>query len=205
METRDLRTDRHGAREAAALTVALATASTRLTLPSGATISVPATMPSGRSCASRKVTTGRSSRTASTGALVRRARGGQSPVRHFSHADLGAGERPDRSEPHSRVQAAEPCQPSRDCPSCPSRSMPSCAWRRSSRSAPIIALHTGLWQADILRLPWSAYDGSAITLRQGKSARGGRLRRWSRSLHASAPAHAGWYGAQVAADPDDED
>ncbi|GEL43257.1 hypothetical protein MEX01_38480 [Methylorubrum extorquens] len=41
--------------------------------------------------------------------------------------------------------------------------------------APIIALHTGPCQADILRLPWSAYDGSAITLRQGKSARGGRL------------------------------
>ncbi len=34
----------------------------------------------------------------------------------------------------------------------------------------IIALHTGQRQADILRLPWSAYDGTAITLRQGKSA-----------------------------------
>ncbi|MGE8127878.1 tyrosine-type recombinase/integrase [Methylobacterium sp. NPDC080182] len=39
----------------------------------------------------------------------------------------------------------------------------------------IIALHTGQRQADILRLPWSAYDGTAITLRQGKSARGGRV------------------------------
>ncbi|AWI91798.1 hypothetical protein C0214_21280 [Methylobacterium sp. DM1] len=39
----------------------------------------------------------------------------------------------------------------------------------------IIALHTGQRQGDILRLPWSAYDGSAITLRQGKSARGGRV------------------------------
>ncbi|CAO4173652.1 Integrase family protein [Methylorubrum populi] len=39
----------------------------------------------------------------------------------------------------------------------------------------IIALHTGQRQADILRLPWSAYDGSTITLRQGKSARGGRV------------------------------
>lgn len=38
----------------------------------------------------------------------------------------------------------------------------------------IIALHTGQRQADLLRLPWSAYDGTAITLRQGKSARGGR-------------------------------
>ena len=39
----------------------------------------------------------------------------------------------------------------------------------------ILALHTGQRQADILRLPWSAYDGTAISLRQGKSARGGRL------------------------------
>ena len=39
----------------------------------------------------------------------------------------------------------------------------------------IIALHTGQRQGDILRLPWSAYDGRAIVLRQGKSARGGRL------------------------------
>ncbi len=38
----------------------------------------------------------------------------------------------------------------------------------------IIALHTGQRQGDILRLPWSAYDGTAISLRQGKSARGGR-------------------------------
>lgn len=38
----------------------------------------------------------------------------------------------------------------------------------------IIALHTGQRQGDLLRLPWSAYDGGAITLRQGKSARGGR-------------------------------
>lgn len=45
----------------------------------------------------------------------------------------------------------------------------------------IIALQTGQRQADILRLPWSAYDGSAITLRQGKSARGGRVAPLSRS------------------------
>jgi integrase len=38
----------------------------------------------------------------------------------------------------------------------------------------IIALHTGQRQGDILRLPWSAYDGTAISLRQGKSARAGR-------------------------------
>ena len=40
--------------------------------------------------------------------------------------------------------------------------------------AMIIALHTGQRQGDILRLPWSAYDGTAITLRQGKNARNGR-------------------------------
>ena len=37
----------------------------------------------------------------------------------------------------------------------------------------IIALHTGQRQADILRLPWSAYDGQTITLRQGKASRKG--------------------------------
>ncbi|MDO9426048.1 MAG: tyrosine-type recombinase/integrase [Methylobacterium sp.] len=38
----------------------------------------------------------------------------------------------------------------------------------------IIALHTGQRQADILLMPWSAYDGTAITLRQGKSRRNGK-------------------------------
>jgi integrase len=37
----------------------------------------------------------------------------------------------------------------------------------------IIALHTGQRQADILKLPWSSYDGQAITLRQGKASRRG--------------------------------
>jgi integrase len=39
----------------------------------------------------------------------------------------------------------------------------------------IIALHTGQRQGDILRLPWSAYDGSCITLRQSKSNRKGHM------------------------------
>lgn len=34
-----------------------------------------------------------------------------------------------------------------------------------------LALHTGQRQGDLLRLPWSAFDGHAITLRQGKSRR----------------------------------
>jgi site-specific recombinase XerC len=37
----------------------------------------------------------------------------------------------------------------------------------------IIALHTGQRQADILKLPWSAYDGKSISLRQGKASRRG--------------------------------
>ncbi|MFG1463407.1 tyrosine-type recombinase/integrase [Xanthobacter sp. DSM 24535] len=37
----------------------------------------------------------------------------------------------------------------------------------------IIALHTGQRQGDILRMPWSAYDGTEITLRQGKRRRNG--------------------------------
>ena len=38
----------------------------------------------------------------------------------------------------------------------------------------ILALHTGQREGDLLRLPWSAYDGSRISLRQGKSKRGTR-------------------------------
>lgn len=40
--------------------------------------------------------------------------------------------------------------------------------------AMVLALHTGQRQADILRLTWSQYDGSSITLRQGKARRMGR-------------------------------
>jgi hypothetical protein len=36
----------------------------------------------------------------------------------------------------------------------------------------ILALHTGQRQGDLLRLPWSAYDGERIQLRQGTSRRG---------------------------------
>ena len=39
------------------------------------------------------------------------------------------------------------------------------------RLALLLALHTGQRQGDLLTLPWSAYDGQAITLRQGKSGR----------------------------------
>jgi integrase len=38
--------------------------------------------------------------------------------------------------------------------------------------AMILALHTGQRQGDLLRLPWSAYDGTKITLRQGKARHG---------------------------------
>lgn len=37
-----------------------------------------------------------------------------------------------------------------------------------------LALHTGQRQGDILRLPWSAYDGTCIRLRQSKGARKGK-------------------------------
>jgi len=40
------------------------------------------------------------------------------------------------------------------------------------QQALILALHTGQRQGDLLRLPWSAYDGQRIQLRQGKSRRG---------------------------------
>src|SRR5258706_11785510 len=37
----------------------------------------------------------------------------------------------------------------------------------------IVALHTGQRQGDILKLPWSSYDGQTTTLRQGKASRRG--------------------------------
>jgi integrase len=37
----------------------------------------------------------------------------------------------------------------------------------------ILALHTGQRQGDLLRLSWTNYDGSMISLRQGKTARNG--------------------------------
>ncbi len=37
----------------------------------------------------------------------------------------------------------------------------------------IIGLHTGQREGDLLRLPWSSYDGGWIKLRQGKARRGG--------------------------------
>ena len=36
----------------------------------------------------------------------------------------------------------------------------------------ILGLHTGQREGDLLRLPWSAYDGTWIRLRQGKARRG---------------------------------
>jgi len=39
----------------------------------------------------------------------------------------------------------------------------------------ILGLHTGQREADLLRMPWSAYDGAKISLRQGKARRGGKL------------------------------
>ena len=39
----------------------------------------------------------------------------------------------------------------------------------------ILGLHTGQREGDILRMPWSAYDGNRISLRQGKARRGGKL------------------------------
>ncbi len=38
--------------------------------------------------------------------------------------------------------------------------------------AMILGLHSGQRQGDLLRLPWSAYDGASITLRQRKARRG---------------------------------
>jgi integrase len=39
----------------------------------------------------------------------------------------------------------------------------------------ILGLHSGQREGDLLRLPWSAYDGVKISLRQSKARRGGNL------------------------------
>jgi integrase len=39
----------------------------------------------------------------------------------------------------------------------------------------ILGLHTGQREGDLLRMPWSAYDGVRIALRQGKARRSGQL------------------------------
>lgn len=39
----------------------------------------------------------------------------------------------------------------------------------------ILGVHLGQREGDLLRLPWSAYDGVRISLRQGKARRGGKL------------------------------
>jgi integrase len=39
----------------------------------------------------------------------------------------------------------------------------------------ILGLHTGQREGDLLRMPWSAYDGVRISIRQGKARRGGKL------------------------------
>jgi len=39
----------------------------------------------------------------------------------------------------------------------------------------ILGLHTGQREGDLLRLPWSSYDGTKISLRQGKARRSGRI------------------------------
>jgi len=39
----------------------------------------------------------------------------------------------------------------------------------------ILGLHTGQREGDLLRLPWSAYDGVRISFRQGKARRGGTI------------------------------
>ncbi len=63
----------------------------------------------------------------------------------------------------------------------------------------ILALHTGQREGDLLRLPWSAYKGSHIELRQGKARRHGKpapliqipctkaLRRMLDGMHHASP------------------
>jgi integrase len=65
---------------------------------------------------------------------------------------------------------------------------------RFLRSAPphlhlplLLAIWTGQRQGDLLRLPWSAYDGSVIRLRQSKSIRKGARRAVNVTIPVGAP------------------
>ena len=49
----------------------------------------------------------------------------------------------------------------------------------------ILGLHTGQREGDLLRLPWSSYDGAWISLRQGKARRGGARSIGRDSMHAA--------------------
>ena len=69
----------------------------------------------------------------------------------------------------------------------------------------ILALHTGQREGDLLRMPWSAYNGGH-QLRQGKARRSGKLGAVNRDLlHVGAAPDAGRHGSRVAADSHHED
>jgi hypothetical protein len=64
----------------------------------------------------------------------------------------------------------------------------------------ILGLHTGQREGDLLRMPWSAYNGTSISLRQGKSRRGGRLGPLVEIPCTAALRHAGRHGPYLAVD-----
>jgi integrase len=53
----------------------------------------------------------------------------------------------------------------------------------------LLARWTGQRQGDLLRLPWSAYDGNVIRLRQSKSMRKGARRPVNVTIPVGAPFH----------------
>ena len=72
--------------------------------------------------------------------------------------------------------------------------------------AMILALHTGQRLSDLLRLPWSAYNGSTITLRQGKARRGrSPAPPVDNSVHGGTSPDARQHGAHLASDPNNKD
>lgn len=68
----------------------------------------------------------------------------------------------------------------------------------------LLGLHTGQREGDLLRLPWSAYNGASIRLRQGKARRGKKLGPLI-EVPCTAAANARWYGARLDADTYDQD
>lgn len=90
-------------------------------------------------------------------------------------AMLGRGARKAIGQPTQRIQAPLPQRPGRNhlAPGAYTRFHEGCTNRTAARL--VIALHTGQREGDLLRLPWSAYDGETLRLRQGKSRRGKKL------------------------------
>ena len=69
------------------------------------------------------------------------------------------------------------------------------------QQARVLALHTGQREGDLLRLPWSAYYGNTIRLRQGNARRGQAVGRSSKVRVPRVAPYVGWNGEKIPVAP----